>query len=67
MGYSSVVIVPTDDMFEVVVTEDGAVTRSTFHFLEGAESFASGQRIRLGLPAQTQTDPSLDKIAAPGS
>jgi hypothetical protein len=58
MGYASVVVVPIDDRFEVIVTEDGSVTRADFDFADSAESYASGQRFRLGLPADSQAGSS---------
>ncbi|WP_105436438.1 hypothetical protein [Neorhizobium tomejilense] len=60
MRNTSVVVVPTDNRYEVVIIEDGMVTRTDFDFAESAESYASGQRIRLGLPANGQAGLSAE-------
>ena len=65
MRNTSVVVVPTVDRYEVVIIEDGMVTRIDFDLAESAESYASGQRIRLGLPANSRNGQAADRTGAP--
>jgi hypothetical protein len=65
MGYASVVVVPTDDRFEVIVTEGDSVTRRDFDFADSAESYASGQRFRLGLPADGRAGRAPETTGSP--